>query len=234
LFLGNSRLQIALSTVATADWFSAASARYYLLGFGFSTNVVFTEQLLSRIRPKARVYVINVDDFFDLWESPPMKAVFHNPDARNRYEAKRFWQHVHEPICKRFPALCGTDSVIFRSRGTGAYERHMRKQMIVPVSYDWGVSENVVNSNTAAAINFLSNMTIERKCVILTMVPTVDAKIGNVNAIVKALGLDLVIPEIQAELRTNDGSHLDQPSAEQWSQAFFQVASPRIRSCLEE
>ena len=33
LFLGNSRIQFAFSTTATADWFSAASARYYLLGF---------------------------------------------------------------------------------------------------------------------------------------------------------------------------------------------------------
>jgi hypothetical protein len=33
LFLGNSRLQVAFSTVATTNWFSAASARYYLLGF---------------------------------------------------------------------------------------------------------------------------------------------------------------------------------------------------------
>jgi hypothetical protein len=33
LFLGNSRIQVALSTATTANWFSAASVRYYLLGF---------------------------------------------------------------------------------------------------------------------------------------------------------------------------------------------------------
>jgi hypothetical protein len=233
LFLGNSRLQIALSTVTTTNWFSAASARYYLLGFGFSENVIFAEQLLLKIRPKARVYVINVDDFFDRWETPPVKTVFHDPDARNRYEGKRIWQHVHESICKRFPRLCGTDYAIFRSRATGAYERRMPKQMIVPVSYDWSISESVVNNNTATATKFLSDLTVNRECVILTMVPTVDTRIGDVNAIANAVGLDLMIPEIRAELRTNDGSHLDQPSAEQWSQAFFQLASSRIRSCLE-
>ena len=41
LFLGNSRLQVAFSTAATANWFSAASARYYLLGFGYYENVIF-------------------------------------------------------------------------------------------------------------------------------------------------------------------------------------------------
>ncbi|HEX9168266.1 MAG TPA: hypothetical protein VF886_04965 [Roseiarcus sp.] len=35
LFLGNSRMQKAFSTNATTDWFSAASARYYLMGFSY-------------------------------------------------------------------------------------------------------------------------------------------------------------------------------------------------------
>src|SRR5271156_6368391 len=52
LFLGNSRLQFAFSTSATADWFSAASARYYLLGFSYFENMIFTEPLLRKIGPR--------------------------------------------------------------------------------------------------------------------------------------------------------------------------------------
>src|SRR6516162_3507706 len=89
LFLGNSRLQVAFSTTATTDWFSATSARYYLLGFGGGENVVFAEDLLRRIRPKASVYVINVDDFFERSETPIVKRLFHDPEARNGYERKR-------------------------------------------------------------------------------------------------------------------------------------------------
>ena len=233
VFLGNSRLQLAFSTVATADWFSLASARYYLLGFTYSENVIFVEELLRKIRPQARVYVINVDDFFDRSESPPVKMVLHDPEARNRYEVKRLWQRVHEPICKLFPALCGDNLVYFRSRETGAYTKRTGKQKTAPISYDQVISQNVVNSETAAAIDFLSHLPVERKCVILTMVPTVGTKIGNVNAIATALGENLITPDISAGLQTFDGSHLDQPSAERWSQAFFQVASSRIRSCLE-
>src|SRR5262249_50446808 len=73
LFLGSSRLQVALSTVSTADWFSAASARYYLFGFSYNGNVILADELLRRILPRARVYVINVDDFFERSESAPMK-----------------------------------------------------------------------------------------------------------------------------------------------------------------
>jgi hypothetical protein len=234
MFLGNSRLQLAFSTGATADWFSAASARYYLLGFTFSENVTFVEWLLRRIRPQARVYVINVDDFFDRSESPPAKVVLHDPEARNRYEVKRFWQRVHEPICKSFPALCGDNLVYFRSRETGAYTKRPGKQKAEPISYDQVISRNVVNSNTASAIDFLSHLPIDRKCVILTMVPTVGTKIGNVSAIATALGENLITPDIPAGLQTFDGSHLDQPSAERWSKAFFQAAGSKIRSCLEE
>src|SRR5271170_7747066 len=95
LFLGNSRLQYAFSSSATAEWFSAASARYYLLGFTYFENMVFAEELLREIRPQAKVYVINVDDFFDRTETPPVKTVLHDPTARTRYETKRLWQRVH-------------------------------------------------------------------------------------------------------------------------------------------
>jgi hypothetical protein len=234
LFLGNSRLQVAFSTVATADWFSAASTRYYLLGFSYSENIIFAEELLRRIRPRAGVYVINVDDFFDQSETAPMKTILHDPNARNRYEVKRLWQRFHEPICKRLPAICGNDYVIFRSQETGAYTKRTDREKITPVSYDQVVNQNVVKSNTAAAIDFLSRLGVKRECVILTMVPTVGTKIGNVNAIAKALGVNLMIPETLPGLQTFDGSHLEKPSAERWSQAFFQAASSRIRSCLEE
>src|SRR5947209_13572841 len=48
LFLGNSRLQIALSTVATADWFSSAAARYLLMAVGYEGNGVFEELSLRK------------------------------------------------------------------------------------------------------------------------------------------------------------------------------------------
>ena len=233
LFLGNSRLQIAFSTAATADWFSAASARYYLLGFSGFENVIFAEELLRRIRPKAGVYVINVDDFFDRWVTPSAQAVMHDPDGRNRYEEKALWQRVHERVCTKLPAFCGDDLVFFRSRETGAYTTRVGKQKVTPVSYDQVISQDLVNSSTAAAIDFLPHLPVERRCVILTTVPYHGTKIGNVKAVATALGEHLIPPEIPM-LQTFDGGHLDQPSAEHWSQAFFRAASSRIRSCLDE
>ena len=228
LFLGNSHLQVAFSTAATSNWFSAASVQYYLMGFGYSENVVFSELLLSKIHPRARVYVINVDDFFVRSETPPVKTILHDPEARRRYEDKRLWQLIHAPICKTFAALCGDDFVVFRSRETGAFTKRTDRQKIVAVSYDESINQNVVNSSTAAAIEFLSHLPQKNTCVILTTVPTVGTKSGNANAIANALGLNLVTPGNLEGLRTYDGSHLDRASAERWSQAFFQAAGARV------
>jgi hypothetical protein len=234
LFLGNSRLQLAFSTAATADWFSAASARYYLMGFLYYENSVFGEELLRKIRPRARVLVINVDDFFGRSESPPVKTIFHDPEARQKYVAKQFWQRVHERVCKPFARLCGTKFVIFRSRETGAYyPEGVPPNKITPVSYDQNISQDVVDNNVATAIDFLSRFA-QGKCVILTNVPFVETNIGNANAIAKGIGAKLVAPGSLEGLQTYDGVHLDQPSAERWSKTFFSAAGDEIRSCLEE
>jgi hypothetical protein len=233
LFLGTSRIQMAFSTQATADWFLAASSSYYLMGFGFDENVVFAEEILRRIHPKAAVYVINVDDFFERSETSPMKTILHNPNARNLYGMKRRWQGVHQSICTTFAALCGNNYVIYRSRETGAYTKRTNKTKPAPVSYDEVISQDVVESETAAAISFFSHQDVKRDCVILTMVPTVETKIGTAKALAKALGMELVVPGGRDGFQTFDGSHLDQSSAERWSRAFLQAASSRIQSCLE-
>jgi len=232
LFIGNSRLQVALSTDATANWFSGTAAHYYLLGFNFG-NVVFAEELLRTIRPRARVFVINLDDFFERRETPLVQTILHDREARQKHESKRSWQSIHRPICGAFPRLCGTKFVVFRSRETGATHMENFTPKFGAVSYDQIVNQNVVDSNIAVAIDFLSHFA-QDKCVIFTSVPYVGMKIGNANAIAMGVGAKLVAPEFSKGLQTVDGSHLDRPSAERWSGAFFLEAGPTIRSCLEE
>ena len=64
LFLGNSRMQFGFSSKATADWFSSHSESYYLLGFSHDENYSFEAPLVRKLRPRAKVYVINIDLFF--------------------------------------------------------------------------------------------------------------------------------------------------------------------------
>ena len=65
LFLGNSRVQFAFSTAATAQWFSSASASDHVLGFIGFENSIFARALLKKLKPRARVYVIAIGGFFE-------------------------------------------------------------------------------------------------------------------------------------------------------------------------
>ena len=232
VFLGNSRVQVAFSTVPTQNWFTENQTGYYLLGFSYYENSFFEDRLLERIHPRARAYVINVEGFFQPVESVPVRMVLSDPKAVDKYEAKRFWQGIHERICEAVPLLCGKQFVIFRSRETGRYYTEGAVgPKSVPVSYDSTVDKKVAQDSIASAMVFLSHFA-KGKCVILTIVPYVGTELGTATAIADGLGLKLVTPGVIPGLQTYDGYHLDQPSAQRWSQAFFQAAGPEIRSCL--
>ena len=227
-------MQLALSTAATADWFSSAAASYYLMGFGYTENVVFAREIMRRIRPRARVYIINVDDFFVQSETAPVRTVMRDSAARIHYEVKRAWQMFHEWFCRGFAAACGDNYVIFRSRETGAYRVWGLGQFESrAISYDSNIDRSAVEDEVATGKEFLSRLPVKPECIILTMVPSLGTKIETANAVAAALGMNLVAPAVDG-LRTFDGSHLDRPSAERWSAAFLHAASPRIRECIGE
>ena len=206
------------------------------MGFSYNENVAYTGELLRKMKPKASVLIINVDDFFRGGETVAAKAILHDPDAENRYQWKRFAQKLHRPICEHFGALCGKRYVIFRSRENGAYYRIPHDEPVFPqnaVSYDQKVDSTEVKEGAALAINFLKEFG-QGRCVILTNVPYPEANDGDAEAIAKAVGLPLVTFENLEGLNTADGYHLDRVSADRWSRAFLEAVGPEIRTCIEK
>src|SRR5262249_14398469 len=151
----------------------------------------------EKLRPKAKVYVINIDLFFEQSESPPGQAVMHDRTAKTRYEQKRYWQRIHEPICRRFPAVCGDGYSFFRSRTTGAWVALGGRQSIKPVSYEETFDPSIVEAYASSGTKFLSHLKVPPACVVLTMVPTVMTPIGTAKATAAALGMNLVAPELE-------------------------------------
>jgi len=233
LFIGNSRTVFGFSSKATADWFSSLSDSYYLLGFTHYENYTFEAPLLRKLRPKAKVYVINIDSFFERTETGPGKTVMRDESSRSRYEQKREWQRVHKAICTTFKAACGHQEAIFRSRSTGTWRVVGGEFTSAPVSYDDAVSQNKLTSYTALGKEFLPSLSADRACTILTIVPTVNTDVGTAKAIAAGLHLNLVAPR-PAGLTTFDGYHLDPESAQRWSAAFLEEAGPQIRKCLNK
>jgi hypothetical protein len=246
LFLGSSRLQFAFSTAAADSWFSSAGISYYLLGFAQYENAIFTKPLLRKIRPRAAVYVIDVNGFFDDYESPAAGTVMRDETAGLRYKVKALWQRAHKAICVRVRQICGHQQVIFRSRKTGAYAAEDRPWgPSQPVSDDQKFDQSEITKKLPSAKDFLSGLPVRRECIILTMIPTGDTvwdyatrkvrfvggKSGFSNALAIELGMTLVSPHLDG-IRTYDGWHLDYESAERWSKAFLQEAAPQIRQCI--
>lgn len=232
LFVGSSRLQLALSGGTTSRWFAETATRYFLLGLSHSENVVFVQPLLERLRPRARAYVINVDRFFDDRVSPPMQQILNDGNALSRYKEKRFWQGLHDPLCSALPALCGQRLAVYRSRTDGAW--HLTGT--APVEGKAVTDGPATNAErwphyAILAETFLAKLPVDRKCVVLTIVPSVDTRRAEAEAIARSLGLELIAPRVDG-LTTFDGSHLDAASAERWSAAFFEAAGPRLRACL--
>jgi hypothetical protein len=232
LIVGSSRLQFGFSGVATASWFKTLGVRHYLLGFSHSETVVFFGPLLSRIRPRAKVYVINVDRFFDDRVSPPTEQILKDRNVLERYREKQAWQSLHKTLCGALPMVCGNTVAIYRSHATGAWRVAGSGQFQYKQVSD-GQPTNVERWDDYGKLGqkFLEQLPVDRSCVILTLVPTVETKRAEAVAIAARLRQELLAPQIDG-LRTFDGSHLDEWSSESWSAAFLREAGPRIRKCI--
>jgi len=233
LFLGNSRLQFGLSSHTTADWFSRAGIRHYLLGFSHTENISFLSPLLERLRPRARAYVINVDHIFRTDLRAPTARLLTETDARARYQSKRQSQTLHRFLCQFVPPLCGGAIAFYREpsighwtvtghtdlTGSGIADTPSGRQP------DW-------DAQLDTAERFITGLDIAPKCVLLTVVPSATTRRDEAEWLAEQLQLPLISPRLSG-LRTFDGSHLDAISSEAWSRAFLQAAGQSIKDCVE-
>ena len=148
-----------------------------------------------------------------------------------RYKQKYDLERFHAWICTAFPSACGSVASFFRSRKTGGYILRDGRVGRISVSYDRVVNKKMALDYTARAAPFLASLPVDPKCVVLTMVPTVNTPIATARYIAQSLGTTFIAPELD-NLDTFDESHMTRASAELWSKAFFEAAGPRIRQCL--
>jgi hypothetical protein len=235
LFLGSSRMQFAFSSQTTDRWFAAAAVPHYLLGFTHTENETFLGPLLAKLRPRAKVYVINVDRFFTDQETEPGADLLHNRnEVQRRYSQKELWQRLHRSLCNRLHSLCGKTFTYYRNPLTGHWKTHGKnKPDTSPVAEGPPSDQEHWDQYAVLAKQFIAALPVDRSCVVLTVVPYPATRRAEARAIAAAAGMDLVDPPLDG-LRTFDGSHLDQPSAERFSAAFYDIAGARIRKCLAQ
>jgi hypothetical protein len=233
LFLGTSRMQFAFSSAATRNWFASRNAAFYLLGFSYSENVSFTGPLLTKLGPRARVYVINTDRFFETALTEPAADVVYGDAAESRHRRKRIWQIPHRFLCGTVPVICGDRMGFVRTIADGTWTLQGSDGLqpghikAAPPRTEKQLAERV-----AAAEQFLAGLPIERDCVVLTVAPSGATPWDEAAALADALGVSLFAPRLDG-LRTFDDSHLDRPSADRWAEQFFASAGGKIAACIE-
>jgi hypothetical protein len=231
LFLGNSRMQFGFSSDTTDRWFAALPATYYLMGFAYWENYSFEWPLMKRLKLHPKVYIVNLDLFFESTKTGPAEIVMGGGDVYAHYQGKRLWQIPHQLACSRSATVCGNSEAFFRSIQTGGYRREGGDSGRFPASFDDGVDQALLSDYLKRGREFFSSISIDHRCVILTVVPSLGTKSGTMKALADGLGFTFVAPQISG-LTMFDHAHLDRPSAERWSRAFFEAAGPRIRQCL--
>jgi hypothetical protein len=233
LFLGNSRMEFGFSARSTAQWFGKLGIRHYLMGFTFLENVTFTTPLLQRLKPRAQVYIIDVDQFFVDDETGPGGQLLHGVEDRSRVNEKRIWQAVHRPLCGAMPRLCGNRIAFFRFRDDGHWlARGSTPEEPETVADEAPSDQDHWQDYVVRARQFVSHLPVTPDCVILTLVPSPTTRRAEAEAIAAGLGRPLVAPPVE-KLRTFDDTHLDEASAQRWSEAFLTAAGNQIRGCLK-
>src|SRR5262249_37356264 len=158
--------------------------------------------------------------------------VMSDPSARTRYLQKRVWQHLQRWPCGLVAVACRNEPAFYRSRATGAWTQKGGDYQSAPVGYVEEPDSSTVSNYVAAAREFIPQLGVAAGCVILAAVPTAKTPSGTARMVAAELGLPLIAPQPDS-LTTYDGSHLNRPSAERWSQAFLDRAGPQILNCLK-
>jgi hypothetical protein len=240
LFLGSSRSQFAFSTSSLTDFVSNhPSVRPYLLGFGHVEQDVFSEKVLDRIRPSPAVIVINADPFFAQIASDHAKQLLSNGETeKTNAQIKKFWHPISEAACNdRIPVIgqfiCGTHNTVYRSVQDGRWIWHDKHVATTPVSdlQPTSLDDAVIKKYASNAEAFISKLAVDRRCVVLTFIPTGKGKPFVAQGIARKLGIPFIAPQLD-KLFTYDGSHLDDASGERWSKAFLSELEPLLASCL--
>jgi hypothetical protein len=167
---------------------------------------------------------------------PPTAEIFHDSASREKYQSKRRWQRPHRLLCSTVPLLCGDQMAFFRRPQDGQWRlgghSEGRGVSLVPADVSDGGDggRHLWASFSSTARQFVSELPVDRQCVILTLAPYTGTRRAEAAAIAQAIGSELLEPRLHG-LRTFDGSHLDSESAERWSAAFFEAAGSRLRAC---
>jgi hypothetical protein len=238
LFLGSSRVQIAFSTNSTRNYFSEKNISYYLLGFGYVEQMLFSQSLLKKYDINPKVLVINADPFFQKYASPPAVSLLNDDwSAIKQYYFKKLAQYWIPDLCKLLPCK-PQGQLIYRNSTNGEWvwwdtwrdpvAGHLKK--IIPETVSSEQRQELINNMK----EFMLGVKVPPECIILTFTPNDRFDLSNTNIeLAKLFGFHAVMPSIP-DIVIMDEDHFNLPTAERWSAAALEMLDPIIKNCLNK
>jgi hypothetical protein len=240
IFLGSSHMQVAMSTDALETFETNNSGvRPYLMAFGYFEQDIFAAAVIRELRPAPKVVVINADPFFSASMSAGARRLLENPGIeRANAVAKKVWHSfAHAPCADggRSAAAwleCGTANTIYRSRTDGRWIFHGPRPFKDTLPTPTFSPDSAEFARYAVnAERFLKTFAMDRKCVVITLVPEGAVPESVARNVADRIGATFIAPRLE-HLGSSDASHLDTESAERWSAAFLVLLEPVLKRCL--
>lgn len=233
MFIGNSKLQFAMSTDETKSWFSQRAVSFYLFGFAESETVNYFAPVIGQMKPQARVFIVNADAIFEDRMTATMAIISTESNAELIFRTKKAWQGIHRLVCSSAPKLCGREAATYRYRKDGSWTLTGRGNSRPPQDVADGVPDDADSwpEYTRVAKSFLSQLPAPRECILLMLAPSTSTHRSEAEHVARELNIPLISPQLKG-LQTFDMSHLDARSAARWSTAFLKEAEAPISRCL--
>jgi hypothetical protein len=238
IFLGSSKTQAAFSSEAVRNYFGGRNIPFFLLGFGYGEWSMFALAVMQKWHVSPKVLVINADPFFsDMLSQPAEDALKGEIAFLWRLALKTLFQRVHHALCAVARNACpGTEPAIFRSAKDGQWNwiGPYIPERSVPIdrSQQKTIAPDELSRVGELGEKFFAAVGIERRCVVVTGVPTSDVDAVGIAEIVAAtLKTRSIFPPTEG-LTSVEGSHLNLASAERWSGEFVEALAPILQECI--
>ena len=238
LLMGNSRLMFAIRGDALRQYFVMRGLRPFALGFGHEEQHRFPLEVMRRHGLRPKVVIANVDNFFGGVTSAWGERVLRDTafDAwKVEFESTtshRVRRALHQ-VVPHLPDLWDDERefIIYRSERDGAWfiATHFGRGARLETFYRG--RDTLRQHNLELARAFKAAVEASGARLIFALVPGRDVSLTHAQMLAGAVGVPLVAPEV-TDLRTMDGSHLTDESADRYASVFFQHLDPVLDEVL--
>ncbi|WP_239493189.1 hypothetical protein [Luteitalea sp. TBR-22] len=238
LLMGNSRLMFALRGDALRRYFTARGLRPFALGFGHQEQHRFPQEVMTRHGLRPKVVLANVDNFFGGVTSPWGERVLADTafDARKaefEANASHVVRRVLHRVVPHVPDLVDGERefVIYRAERDGSWFIATEFGASARLRGFYSGRDVVRPHNLALARAFKESVEAAGARLVFVLVPGPDVSLTHARQLADMTGVPLVAPEVEG-LRTMDGSHLTDESAERYASVFFRYLDPVLDEVL--